>query len=936
MVDLKRSTVSKERLTAREKSGHNSTIVRQAPETMSAGYSRYSSGGVEPPPKGIRPSFLAKFCEKTAKIHQGGEWVPFSIRETRHLLSCGPPCYEYASIYAATCSEEMKAELLRFLLCLELWEQTPGQKLLDAQTIWLRSLQEGSKFADELSDWFAYSLRGGDPPDSYNSVFPARFLPKWEEGADDLQLCKTATSAELDTLDEFRMTLSDILREAHSNCDGQYSFPSDKEILFEKSTTTSYSKRKKSKMPHWEAALTNSEFNYKELYGLRCEVPVYPSGVRDTIIADITANNSIRWIERSMRTILQYVPESAVTLYPSTYQKRLDDVVYCKGSHVWRDIKKCGITFNTHDLFPIVKECLQEFFPDPRWRRLDIFSNMVIKDGDEEYQALRGYGLGMANHVVTLCNTVIHRMARNALPPSNNKVHVRAIIGNDDSDVCISSKVKSLEQSYARMYLDLELDIHTNLGNLVNLKKSVIMEFGLFYETYDLEGWKNKESLICNALASAYLAPDIRTAKHYISSQSDRFNHLWAYKQLKALAMHWGGEFFTWEEECLINSEVGGWLNTSSCGLKTTLRDIEKLSQKYETEFICYAYEVCKSFHSAPKPHWSKTEEVNNQYYMGKSKKTSNRYQLFFLGFDDTVAFYKKLTTYQRVYSSRFAKYKSKIRKKDLTKDLLTLLKRVNNRSPWYTLPDAAIDDFHYWPEEPLRYDATSEMLISPLDSTTAIIEEVANNDINHERDDQRNFCYGTIPAKIFDYALELDAGQLLLASQFSNSGYLPIYEFFRRHGTYPLVKFFSGRIRFSELPVERDRVEYFSLSRFSVPKKDKGERKIVPIYEKVVKVDAWGGEDCYNYDCHEVEEEIDDFFVRLVEERPKPEPVIVEDYVPSKEMELAIAMIDQMMDPTRHDDIDVFIGEEPEELQEPLELGDMAGDMDALMGYDY
>jgi hypothetical protein len=199
-------------------------------------------------------------------------------------------------------------------------------------------------------------------------------------------------------------------------------------------------------------------------------VPVYPGGIRDTVIADISSNYSLRWIERSMRHILQYVPESAVTLHSSSFEKRLNDVVYTKGYHILRDIKKCGITYNSPDLFPVVAEELERFTGDRRFRRLKIFQNFFIQDDDIKYKAERGYGLGMANHVVTLCNIVIYRMTRNAVSQRYKNFKVKNITGNDDQDTVICGK-KGNSLEIAQYFLNLELDIQGSLGNIVHARR---------------------------------------------------------------------------------------------------------------------------------------------------------------------------------------------------------------------------------------------------------------------------------------------------------------------------------------------------------------------------------------------------------------------------------------------------------------------------------
>jgi len=721
------------------------------------------------------------------KIRWGGRWLAHRERILSRIIPCGPPHYEYCALEDdPVLSSDEKAELIRFLLTLELWETTPGKKLITAFEVWSNSLTKGSAYAKELDDFFSLGWREDDLIDSYNFSFPSRFLPRFEEECDDLILSRDPTSSDPDVLEEFELTLDDILKAIVNESEGDIVLPSDKEILAERSTTTSYLSITGETMPHWQASLMEERFNTTELRGLRCKVPVYPGGVRDTIIADITANNSVRWLERSMRHILQFCPESAVCLQSSTFQRRLDDVVYTKGAHVLRDIKKCGITYNVRDIFPVIKRGIMKYFPDVRWNRFDIFNQLIIEDEDIEWTALRGYGLGMANHIVTLANIVIHYMARNTLKNYARSLKVgfemKCITGNDDQDVVIYNS-QFHDQLLAQEYLNMEHDIHGRLGNLTNFKKSVVSPTGLFYETYSKKGWEHKESLICNALACAYLAPNIRVAKHYIFSQTRRFNNPWAREQLRKLVAFWGGEFFDPEDELFIHFECGGWLNTGSLGLKTSLRDLEYLSERYDMKMISFAMHTCLRFITPPRPLYKKPGWVDNMHYTGPAKESHSLVQIFTLSDEDLREYYRKLTTYQRKYSRRLDTFVNKVKNSALDKDLEALQKILLKREPWYSIPDNLVEGISNREADVLvpviteRYrdiDNPVEFLLS---------EEYGGGDIDFERWDPQ------IPADILETRMKVNLIDLCLASQFSNYGIIPLVEYFNRWRMIPDIR---------------------------------------------------------------------------------------------------------------------------------------------------
>jgi len=756
-----------------------------------------------------------RFDLQKGKLRWGGNWVDHRPIY-KPLLACGPPNYNYITISKSSYAEDAKSEIIRFLLALELWESTPGEKFMTAYEIWAKSLLYGPNFAEELSSLFDSLWRMEIEIDSYNFLFPSRFLPRWTEGTDDLSLSKDPTYSDPHVLEEFQIVVAELLDEAKAN--GEINLPTDAEIEFERSTTTSYIASENLRVPHWEASLSNTKFNDQELRSVRCVVPVYPGGIRDTIIADISANFSVRWIERSMRHILQNIPESAVCLYSSTFEKRLNDVVYTKGYHVLRDIKKCGITYNTHDLFPIVMKELIRITGDVRWKRMNIFNNLYIRDDDIEYKAERGYGLGMANHLVTLCNIAIYRMSLNVTAQKYKNFKVKNITGNDDQDTVIIG-INDRSREIAEYLMNAELDVQGQLGNIVHAKKSVIKSFGLFYEQYDRKGWKNKEALVCNALACAYLAPNIRVAKHYIFSQSDRFSNTWAMSQLRALAQFWGPEFYNVEDELYVHFEIGGWLNTSSLGLKTTTRDVYYLAERHKFEMISYAYEACKKFLSPPSPLFKKEEMVKNFRYTGMAKKSDPVVQLYTLGESDLREYYKKLTTFQRRYDKRIENYSSRVFSTSMHKDAESIVKDLLLRSPWYVIPEELAGEELSSGCELIDFQSElyshSDDLIS--DSIDGLIEY---DDLIFKWDP-------FIPIKAQERRIAVSIEDLLMASQFSNSGFLPILEFQLKYKATPSISRVYGRLRFPGSP--REKFDFFSSLSKKIFKTEKKPKQILP-----------------------------------------------------------------------------------------------------------
>jgi hypothetical protein len=736
-----------------------------------------------------RSEFLPRFDQRLKKIWWGGEWLDWRSALTC-IIGCGPPYYDFDRISSSSLTEGEKGELTRFLLTLKLWEQTPGRKEMHAQWVWQSSISRGGLFADELSDIFDLRWREGDWPDSYNFAFPAKFLPRFNVDKDDLTLSLLPTHALPDALNEFESVLRELLEEIDWDV---VRLPSDSEILYERSTTTSFDADREERAPQWQYSMIHPTFETESLRGSRCKVPVCAANVRDTIIADIRANHSVRWIERIMRHILEYVPESADTLYSSTYLSRLENYNSKRGYHALRDIKKCGITYNVKDIFPIVFSLLRSYKPDKRWDRSNIFKKLEYLDEDGNwYETQRGYFLGMANHTVTLCNIVISRIARKMTYSrrSFKETKCTCIIGNDDLAAVFYPKNEH-SKIIAEEYLENEHEIHAALGNITNKKKSVVKDFGLFYENYSAPGWQGKESLVCNALACAYLAPSIRVAKHYICSQSDRFKTKWGFSQLRDLAYYWGPEFFDVESELRITAEMGGWLKQTSYSLSTALLDLDDLWPRYPDQ-VPIAYEVCRRYFSAPRPKFQTQGWVANHLYNGRAGPAPPRVQIFKLTNDDVLTFYKKLTSYQRNFAKRVATSQANINqikwdKEEIQESLL----RVD---PWFCIPDSLVL-YESWTntgaaelpvmQEVHRHDN------DPFDS-------MLRNELD-ERDD--SFTWDPpIPAYAQETTVKTSMWMYRNCSQFSNTGALPIVEYFNRHRIYPNTKLGCGRIRYPPL----------------------------------------------------------------------------------------------------------------------------------------
>jgi len=304
-----------------------------------------------------------------------------------------------------------------------------------------------------------------------------------------------------------------------------------------------------------------------------------------------------------------------------------------------------------------------------------------------------------------------------------------------------------------------------------------------FYENYSAPNWQGKESLLCNALSIAYLCEDVRTAKDYISSQSDRFKSVWAFDQLRMLATYWGPEFFDIESELYIDYSIGGWLNQTSYSLSTSLLDMEHLEAiGYKEELISFAFAMVSNYIKKPKLEYKTPAEVSNHLYSGPAKKSDPRVQIFTLGTEDIISFYLKLTTFQRNYTKRKLNFSRQPIRKLLS--IIEIMRKKLMTKPWHCIPDRLVD-YQTWTNTGYGFVLPAESELARHDNDP--ISSMLEGDVD-ERDSI--FTWDPkIPSYAIDRQIQTSVRMYHNCSQFSNTGAIPILEYFYRNRIYPQTR---------------------------------------------------------------------------------------------------------------------------------------------------
>ena len=571
-------------------------------------------------PRGMRRSKIPFSSEWIRHRDYSSDLYLVYANRDRSFLEKTPLLYDYE-----------RCEFLRFFDNLLLWEEycPKVSPPFSGSYYWINCIQRGPEFADYLKDYFAFSYRSsfGDkfqsPSEfsiigSYNDIFPYQGLIKFKEDIDDYkQSLIPSTGIDESDLQELKDVFIELFREVPT-----LEWVNSLEILSEPSTSSCWKDGK-----FQPSCLVEENYFSSKLEGKRCVVPVYPAGSRDTTILKKSSANTVKLLERQMRHILEYIPESAVTLNSYTFRDRLSKNMRRIGpqyAHVLRDIKKCGLTFPLERFIDIFIEAGKEVFPSDNWHWFEAYKHrtLTLEDG-QVITPLRGYFLGMGNHICTFILIALNRLTNRRFFADLDLpgIKVRSIIGNDDSDVCI------IGNNY---YTDREiLDIAHNwlyyhsitlLGFDIfyNSKKSFVSRYPLFYEEYGVEGFKFKESRYTMILANCISLPSVRMAKDAFNSfmQSNEDINVTALNPMvQYCSLFFDIEFD--EEEGQRDYYLGGWIAKKHCFLSTCLEDV--INSEQDLRHLARIFDYIQEINSYLECNPCEVDEYSNASPCGKA-----------------------------------------------------------------------------------------------------------------------------------------------------------------------------------------------------------------------------------------------------------------------------------------------------------------------------
>jgi hypothetical protein len=308
---------------------------------------------------------------------------------------------------------KFKFEIKRFINAMIFWELVPGEKGICKEEVIRNSLLLGPDYARELSDKWEFGLRStmnysvaGRRYENWEKVTNYNYFPQvcylihWEEIPNDIEYMKLPLLPfKEEYIEEFKEILFDLLPD-------EITPPSDIDVLSFTKTSSSYSFIDGKSIPMYKARMQPEGSQFSEVFkASRSIVPIAAMNTRDAVVTSIDTFNSMKWCDLVTLEILNELRTSLVNSSSKVFLRRLHGITKSRqGKSIFfmRDIKKAGLTF-PRELFQTVQEVLSEKYPDKDFSRFNIYRNYSIYENSKPIETVRGYCLGMANNLVTLC-----------------------------------------------------------------------------------------------------------------------------------------------------------------------------------------------------------------------------------------------------------------------------------------------------------------------------------------------------------------------------------------------------------------------------------------------------------------------------------------------------------------------------------------------------
>lgn len=353
----------------------------------------------------------------------------------------------------------------------------------------------------------------------------------------------------------------------------------EEEILYSTGSSMGLDEKDFSSKPVYKLREEANKFASKPDVTKRSHIRVGPANIRDTVIQSVGRTNSVRLIEKQCSEIAEKIIYSAHVRDPFEFEKRVSIFQRTFNLFFNRDIEKEGIT-KPRELIQLTLEVLKEKYPGfPAWKYGGIYDDWIVFDRNAEtvQSKKRGHGLGMANSLTTIIQSVIFRITLERLNEEGDvNEGISAIFLNDDATIGF------IDENDYDSYLDIEEEVFNEYRLRRKLSKSHVGPAMVFCEIYYQANWSrlnDKISFKLNELFGIFAAPNISVAKIISSNLSRHVLCSDIVGIINEIVGFWSFEFF--DEEWKYPSTMGGWISPTYQGVRL---DFQYYTPSYEVQ----------------------------------------------------------------------------------------------------------------------------------------------------------------------------------------------------------------------------------------------------------------------------------------------------------------------------------------------------------------
>jgi hypothetical protein len=536
----------------------------------------------------------------TEKSRFNKDWGPRSVIKwspqlRNSLLAFFLKCdYPFRRIEILPFDRDLNSEIRRFFISLDAYIESPNPVVPYKDILYGAADKEFSTYLKrvkrksfeqtwkvehfEFPSWWDKipSYRINDIGDIFNYAYLIHF----ESESNDFEYGFIPVCIKQDTLTKFKLSLMEILpnRDSFEKIDKL-------NVQINLSSSMSFNSKDKKTYPHYKIKTKNLDFSKSIGLVKRAVINVSPENVRDTVLLDPKALNTLSLLDQQVMEVLREIPGHIHIRDKDRVSKRLKSLSKKCTLFIERDFRKEGIT-KPRQLLKAMIEVLNLEYPDIEiFGFTNFYDDFKILNNDEVIIPDRGHGLGMANSLTTLMQLTIHNMIIDELENDIPSIYAKLLCINDDFTVGFNDRY------HLDSYWDKEHDILEDLSLIRAPEKSFVSEhsFVLAERYFVRESEYKKTSYQIREILMPFACFNISHAKSYFNATSCYVDNELATSYIKEIVEYWGYEFFPHEH--LLPYIFGGWMTDKYESVDMSLKVIEQHGFK---SYILRAFNAMK------------------------------------------------------------------------------------------------------------------------------------------------------------------------------------------------------------------------------------------------------------------------------------------------------------------------------------------------------